>query len=83
MSTDNQVQAKRAKIDALRQQRNDAKRSIVNADTDASRNSQLASLDAEEQSLQAELASLRSAGASAPAAPAPKPSSPDAAKNKE
>ena len=82
MSTDNQIQAKRAKVDSLRQQRNDAKRAITNAGADANRDVQLASLDAEEQGLQAELASLR-AGASAPAAPAPKPSSPDAAKNKE
>ena len=85
MSTDNQIQAKRDKVDALRGQRDAAKLAIANANTNASRDIQLASLDAEESRLQAELASLR---ATAPAptkeAPAsPKSSSPDAASTKE
>ena len=85
MSTDSQIQAKRVKVDALRKQRNDAKMAIRNASTGASRDIQLASLDAEEQSLQTELAALRSAAPTAKGASAspPKSSSSDAASTKE
>jgi hypothetical protein len=88
MATQEEINAKRASVDALRAEIAAEKQARAAADAAANHDYRLSGLAAEELSLQAELAALRGqaaapAPAPEPAPEPPKPSSDDAAKNKE
>jgi hypothetical protein len=82
MATQQDIEAKRAKIEALREQIAEEKQAAYARDAEANADYQMQRLDAEEKSLAEQLATLR-ASAPAKAAPTTKPSSDDAANTKE
>lgn len=83
MATEQEIQAKRASVDSLREQIAEEKQAAAVREAEASADYRLSVLDAEERSLAEELAALRAAAPAKAAAPTPKPSSDDAANTKE